>query len=277
MVLLAGANPGFAETTYLGTYVWDGPGPRFGGFSGIEVTADGSGFLALSDRSMLVEGRFQRNDGQVTGITETGRHLLRTTDGEPLTGGRQDSEGLALGPDGQIYVSFEGLARIRVQPDVEGKPRLLPTAPAFADLQTNAALEALAVTADGTVLTIPERSGAQSRPFPVYRLQGDDWDVAFTIPRRGSFLVSGADVGPDGRLYVLERDFVGIGFRSRVRRFDPDGGAEVVLLDTNPLTHDNLEGISVWDDGQGIRLTMISDDNFRFFQQTQIVEYRVGD
>lgn len=40
--------------------------------------------------------------------------------------------------------------------------------------------------------------------------------------------------------------------------------------------HDNLEGLSVWQDAQGVRLTMVSDDNFMFFQRTEFVEYRAG-
>ena len=81
-----------------------------------------------------------------------------------------------------------------------------------------------------------------------------------------------------GRLYLLERDFAGIGFRSRVRRFAPDGTGEEVLLETGIGVHDNLEGISVWrDDLSRIRLTMVSDDNFRFFQRTEFVEYALGE
>ena len=91
----------------------------------------------------------------------------------------------------------------------------------------------------------------------------------------------GADVGPDGRLYLLERNFRGLlGFRSRVRRFGlgPDGITSTEeLLSTGTLQYDNLEGISVWDDGLGIRLTMISDDNFLPVQRTELVEYRVTD
>ena len=48
-----------------------------------------------------------------------------------------------------------------------------------------------------------------------------------------------------------------------------------VLLTTVTGTHDNLEGLTVWKDAAGLRATMISDDNFRFFQQTQIVDYRL--
>ena len=96
------------------------------------------------------------------------------------------------------------------------------------------------------------------------------------MPRRGRFLPVGLDFGPDGNLYLLERDFAGVGFRSRVRRFGPDGGAEQTLLQTRTGQFDNLEGISVWRDRRGgLRLTMVSDDNFRFFQQTQIVEFRL--
>ena len=275
--LLAGAGQVSAETTYLGTYVWEGAGPRFGGMSAIEVQPDGLHFLAMSDRSMFISGTFLRTGDQITGVVEDARSLLRSINGDPLTGEWGDSEGLALDPDGNIYVSFEGFARVRVQRGLDGAPRLLPVARDFIGMQQNAALEALAVGPDGAIYTIPERSGRSNQPFPVYRFVQGVWDIPFSIPRRDAFLVSGADIGPDGRLYLLERDFTGLGFRSRVRRFDLTGGAEEVLLETGTGTHDNLEGIAVWADTLGIRLTMISDDNFRFFQETQIVEYRVSD
>jgi hypothetical protein len=68
-----------------------------------------------------------------------------------------------------------------------------------------------------------------------------------------------------------------VGFRNRVRRFALDGTGEEVVLETRVLTYDNLEGISVWQDVQGLRMTLISDDNFRSFQRTEIVEYRLTD
>ena len=107
------------------------------------------------------------------------------------------------------------------------------------------------------------------------------WSVPFTIPRIGSFLPVGADFGPDGRFYVLERAIWVFGFRSRVRSWQIEHGrptrAKTVLL-TYSGKHDNLEGLSVWRDDQGdIRLTMISDDNFKFFQRTELVEYVLKD
>jgi hypothetical protein len=137
------------------------------------------------------------------------------------------------------------------------------------------------VDAAGTLYGVPERSGGLTEPFPVYRYRDGVWDVPFSVARRGEFLPVGADVGPDGLLYLLERRFLGVfGLQSRVRRFAVDGdgiGQEQTLFETLPRTHDNLEGIAVWRDAQGfIRLTMISDDNGRApLQRTEFVEYRV--
>jgi hypothetical protein len=99
--------------------------------------------------------------------------------------------------------------------------------------------------------------------------------------KRGLGLLA-ADFGPDGRFYVLERDFRARGgFSSRLRRFElgTDGlTGEAILIETPFALHDNLEGLSVWRDDQGVlRATMISDDNFIFVQQTQIFEYRLPD
>jgi hypothetical protein len=49
---------------------------------------------------------------------------------------------------------------------------------------------------------------------------------------------------------------------------------EKMLLRKGIGIHDNLEGLAVWrDELDRIRLTMISDDNFRLVQRTEIVEY----
>ncbi len=273
------ALPATAVTAeYVGTYVWREDAPWFGGLSGIEVDDDGIGFTALGDRSMLLRGTFERgSDGVVAGITLTQNETLLDSEGRLLSGRRADSEGLAIAPNGNIYISFEGLARVREQDGITGTPHLLPSHPDFDTMIYNGALEALAIAPDGSLYTIPERSGRPDWSFPVYRLRNGTWDIPFTIPRDDAFLNSGADIGPDGLLYVLQRDFTGIGFRSRVLRFDLEGRGGEVILETANGTHDNLEGISVWQAPDGLRITMISDNNFRFFQQTQIVEYRIPD
>ena len=78
-------------------------------------------------------------------------------------------------------------------------------------------------------------------------------------------------------MYVLERSFNGLAFGSRVRRFGLDGSGGETLVETQTGTRDNLEGIAVWRDETGLIVTMISDDNFNWFQRTEIVEYRLPD
>jgi hypothetical protein len=79
----------------------------------------------------------------------------------------------------------------------------------------------------------------------------------------------GADFGPDGLFYILERTVSPLGFRSRVQGLD-----DQVLLSTLPSKHGNLEGISVWRDSAGqTRVTMVSDNNFLSVLRSEIVEY----
>lgn len=272
-------QPGAA--TYLGSFRWQMDDPAFGGFSAIELDPDGQGFMALTDRGYTVAGRIARDgSGRITAITAAPPAPLRDIDGQPLRRLRSDSEGLAMAPGGGFHVAFEGRHRVSHHAHAEAPATPVPDHPAFAGMQLNSSLEGLAVDRRGHVFTLPERSGALDRPFPVYRFDGRGWDIPFALSRSGGFLPVGLDIGPDGWLYVLERALTGPGFRTRLRRLDVTGDrirAEEVLLQTGTATHDNLEGLSVWQDAAGqIRVTMISDDNFRFFQRTELVEYAVA-
>lgn len=264
------------EAEWLGSFTWETGEHDLGGFSGLEISDDGRTVILLSDRALMVEARLSRGaDSLIDGVEVADRALLRDANGQPLTGRDSDSEGLARADDGTLYISFEGRARLTRQAGLHGTPEELASHPDFAEMQSNAALESVAIGPDGAIYTIPERSGRPSWPFPVYCFQGGEWDIPFTIPRRGAFLVTDADFGPDGRLYILERDFAGIGFRSRVRSFDTDGGDEREHFRSRIGSHDNLEGIAIWHDGTGLRLTMVSDDNQSPLQRTEIVEYRI--
>jgi len=269
----------------LSTYRWTEADKAFGGFSGIDLAPDGIGFLAITDRGHWTEGRILRDaDGRITGVESMGMHSLRGPDKAPLTGKAADAEGLARTPDGGLFVSFEGPARVWRYDDPDGAAISLSSHPDFRRLQINSALEALAIDEQGRIYTLPERSGAMGRPFPVYRFANGAWDKRLGIPRRDGFLPVAADIGPDGRFYLLERDhtpWMGFwGFSSRIRSFQLGAEAlsdERIVLQTRPGRHDNLEGLSVWRDDQGaIRLTMISDDNFIRFQRSEIVEYRIS-
>lgn len=268
---------------FIAAYQWQGDDPDFGGLSAIEINPDGMGFVAINDKGHVITARIQRDEaGQIVQIDQRSLDHLRNKDGNPLDRYGSDAEGLAIAADGTSYVSFERLARV-TRFDGWGRASLpLPRPPEFTALQKNAALEALAIDVDGTLYTLPERPTVRASVFPIHRFQNGVWDQPFVLPREGYFLAVGADIGPDGRFYLLERQFFGLsGFASRVRRFTLSAVSltnQETLLQTKPGQHDNLEGLSVWRDKTGaLRLTMISDDNFLFLQRTEIVEYRVPD
>jgi hypothetical protein len=281
LVLLAlgacSASAGAPKLEREALVTWREDHPGFGGFSAVEVLDEGRRFVAVTDRGHWATGEMQREDGRLVGIVLTGIGPLLGVRGAPLTGRDVDAEAIAVGPDGAFYLAFEANHRIRRYPAIDGPAVHVDTPRDFARLQNNSGIEALAVDAEGTIYAIPERSGALDRPFPVYRKRGGRWDRELTIPREGEFLVTGADFGPDGRLYVVEREFGLIGFRTRVRRFEigeQSFDAGETLLETGWMELDNMEGISVWADAAGVvRMTLLSDDNFFPLQRTLFAEY----
>jgi hypothetical protein len=278
LVLHGSSAPLFAPN-FIGRFVWASAHPLHGGFSGLELSDNGLDFTTISDRATWVTGQITRDaQGRITGITASDPTPLRDQNG-PLKGFRADTEGLAM-VQGHAFISFEGrgMARLMAFAALDQPGTDLPRPPDFATLRQNAALEALAIDSNGSLYTLPE-SPRGAGPLPVYRLRNGAWDHALTIPRDAGFDPVGADFGPDGRFYLLERGFHSImGFSSRVRSFalGPQGfHAPRTEMQSAPGTHDNLEGLAVWRDGGGdIRLTMISDDNFFWPQRTELVEYR---
>jgi hypothetical protein len=264
---------------FAGQVEWRADIDGFGGFSALWVNPDGSRFIAVSDQGRIAEGRFQRKDGEITEITEVRFDWLRDPRGEILEDILVDAEGIAVDEDGNIYVSFEAQHRVWKYSGLGEKAKAIRSPRDFASLQNNSGLEGLAIDRYRRLYTLPERSGQLDRPFPVYRYTRGSWDIPFRMPRRGEYLPVSLDIGPDGRLYLLERDFSTVFFSSRIRRFALEGdklAGEEELLTTLPGRHQNLEGLSVWRDSDGnIRLTMISDDGFKSYWSTRVVEYRL--
>ena len=273
-----------AGVQFLGKTPWFDTGTRkgFGGFSGLEVSADGARFWAVNDNALIVTGRFVRDNVGITALEVDPIEALKYDSDRPIWADREgnDAEGLAMLPDGRYLVSFEGRHRISLfGPDRRASD--VPGAPDFDRFEVNGGLEALAVDDQGWIYALPERSGQVNRPFPVYRGRDGVWDTPFSLDRSAGFLPVGADFGPDGAFYLLERAFPGYGFKSRVRRIVFDETtilSDEVLFVSKTGAFDNLEGLSAWRDGQGnIRLTLLSDDNYKWFQQTQFVEILIAE
>jgi hypothetical protein len=176
--------------------------------------------------------------------------------------------------------------------------------------RVNAGFEALALdgstlwTANETALTqdAPDEARFATHPIRLLRYESEVPTAQYVyvldpIERRGSgFSVRGLVdllVIPDSGLLALEREFVeGVGMEVQLFHVAIDGATDVSGMDSlagqrytpvrKTLLHtfespDNLEGIAFGPDlPDGDRtLVLVSDDNFRPIQQTQIVVLRL--
>lgn len=274
--LPATADPRLERESEL---IWKIDAPWFGGFSGIEVLDHGSSLRLITDKGRMVDAQVQRDaTGALTAITSANWRKLRYANGIGVKGPFTDSEGLAITPDGDIFVTFENKNRLTQVDPTTGIMTLMPGHPDFPTFGENSGMEALAVHPDGRLFALPERSPNSAAFFNLYTFDGTTWQITGQLARRGPFLPVGADFDAHGTLYLLERAVTPLGFRSRIRRFNPDVSTQgdITLLTTSPARFDNLEGIAVWQDTSGqTRLTLISDDNFLAIQRTQVIEYRL--
>lgn len=266
--------------TFVGAYVLPNDISDFGGLSGLRFAPDGLRFHTASDKSRLFSGQVTRDTaGAITGFTLDGPPIRwRDAKKHKLLPPYSDSESLEVLPDGSFLVSFEGKDRIaRFKADGQ-QTEQLPSPREFSGFETNSGLEAMAVAPDGSVFTMPEGDADGVTSFPVFRYAQGRWSIPFHLPEDHTWRPVDADFGPDGRLYILERDFWGLlGFRSRLRRITLAGDsaqADEVMFTSNLGQFGNLEGLSVWQDAGGhLRATMVSDNNLLAFMTSEFVDY----
>lgn len=255
---------------------------RFGGLSGLLVSADGAAAVLVSDRGTLFRAALDRRAGALSGLGAVEAFALRDTTGEPVAGADRDAEGLAAWPDGGLLVSFEGHHRLWRYPAAGGAARRVAAPDAVPRLPVNGGVEALATEASGAVFAVPETPPGGGA-FPVWRRDpaSGEWTEG-RWPLRGAFRPTGADIGPDGRLYLLERDFGWLGgWSMRLSRADlaswPDLAPQT-LVTVRQGGIDNMEGVAVWRDGAGrLRALLVSDDNFHPLQRTLLLELALPD
>ncbi|GAA0317845.1 esterase-like activity of phytase family protein [Kineococcus aurantiacus] len=299
-VALSGFSDRLDETTSGGQPV--------AGLSALGRTSDGS-LLALSDRSQLFT---------LDGTTREPVGVVALRDEQ---GGELDSEGLVVDRDGTLWVSSEVGPAIRHH---ARDGRVLGSLEVPADFRTaprgraqeNLSLESLTLSADGLTLFSGLEQGLVGDPDREVRLQ--TWHrAALDAPfEPGAQYAYQVDPGlgvpevaatPDGRLLVLEREFLAqVGNTVRLYVTDPATGTDVsavpvltgdealpktLLADLvtcpalgataeqpqlNPLL-DNVEGMTVLANQGDRRLSvlLVSDDNERPTQTTRLYDLAV--
>ena len=198
----------------------------------------------------------------------------------------QDAEALELDAAGNLLVSFERDHRVWRYPggeDAFSRPsQPLPRAPAFAGLPRNGGLEALATLADGRLLALSEAQDSLGRYF-AFLYDGAGWSALYYRSADG-FAPTGAARMPSGDILVVERRFTVLGgFAVRISRIalgDIEPGAtfsgQEIAAFAPPLTYDNLEGIAVLPGpDSGVRIALVSDDNFSPVQRTLLLMFRL--
>ncbi len=300
----------FGRLIWLGGLVLRSPSPYFGGFSGLALGPRGERFVAVSDAGFWMAGRIVAGSvgGSVAGSvagSETPQGLadvevgpLWSKSGRPLSDRKEvDAEAVRLltgtPQSGTVLVSFERIHRIgrfRIGPQGIAPPARYLRLPNYVrTLKANRGLEAVGVIRagplKGAVVTFAEGrrdSRGLLRGWLIVRGRARE---VFLKPIGGFDITDIAGL-PDGGLVVLERRFRwSEGVKMRIRRIAPGeiraGAAmvgEVLLEADQSFNIDNMEGIAVHraSDGRTI-LTLISDDNFRFFQRTLLLRFAIAE
>lgn len=295
------------DKTRVGRLIWHGgielssPDSRFGGWSGLVVSADGKRMLAQSDdahwlRADLVYDKH----GNLAGIKHAQLADMRTPDGGTMGKISGDAEGLdaltKAGPDGAVVVSFEENPRVwryDLSGSLDVRPTLVPMPKSIDVLDgSNQGLEGLTVLKPGTLLAVseaphdvPGEMDAWLVPSPT-RGKGGAYGLLHIL-RHAPYEISDAAMGPSGKhLYLLERHYFGIvgGLAIAVRQIDTKDVKPGATLDGKEIARftmreniDNMEGLALRRSADGKTfLYMISDDNYNPLQRTLLEMFELG-
>jgi len=297
--MLAGGGGGVLELgpSQIGRLVFRGglalSGDRaiFGGLSGLELLEDGE-ILAVSDAGVWFSARLKLDDdGALIGLDaprlapmrdEHGAIFVRKVEG--------DAEDLAHLRDGRFAVSFEQTQTIRIY-DLyrDGATASATRGPRLAErrrLPHNVGIEALTTDAGGALIVGAEGDGASAR---LWRAAIETQGAAPVLTRyrlTDGFALVGLDRLPDGGFVVLERAYGPLtGMRIRIAHFSAEAlnGHGPIAAETwaelrAPLSLDNFEGVAATRGPQGgVRLYLVSDNNFSGGQRTLLYAFDVVD
>ena len=283
---------GLGELHYAGGLVLSGGGERFGGWSAMEVSDDGSRLLAISDRgAWMTAGLDYDRSGDLAGLSNVVIAPMLDEDGAPLAGERADAEGLAHLGGGRYAVSFERDHRIAVYdigPDWSGvetaAPQPFPAPPGADRLRANAGAEALA-RVDRALWAGIEDPIVDGQPNTVWRYDLDQLD---TPPRSANltltpgFGLTGLAADRAGGLVVIERFWArDVGNRIRIgqapgAQLGQSGAAlapRLIAAFEPNMTVDNFEAVALAQVDGERRLYLLSDDNFNAAQRTLLLSF----
>jgi len=260
--------------------------PRFGGLSGLEISADGKRLSAVTDKGAWIHFTpLLAPGGKLTGVSAAQIGDLRSLDGKRLRRKRNSDAESLVAVDGGFVVSFERRHRVWLYRGAPNPFLARPTEialPALAkSMSANKGLETLARLHDGRLIAIAENFPKEGSFSQGWFFKSGRWH-GFRYRRYGPFQPAGGATSPDGRLLVLERRFSYIGgIGSRLVAVSPESirsdadieGQELARFE-RPLITENFEGIAAYGDAAGKTiLYLISDNNFSTLLRTVLLRF----
>lgn len=285
----------FGSLEFLGGLVLESKEEEFGGISGIAMLDEASNeFLAVTDRARWIRGKLVIEGRRLTGLTNAAIAPMLDGTGAPLhTGASYDTESIALGEIGQVYVGIERVHRVvRFDFGKQGfgaRSGNVAVPRSIKSLPRNQGIEGLIyVPKDrplgGALLAFSEKGLDGAENFRGFILGGAA-PGEFSVRRIGEFNIVDAALIPGGDVVILERYFSllgGLAMRMRlIRLADIKPGATLdgpVLIEAGGgYQIDNMEGIAAHRtaDGETI-LTVVSDDNFTWLQRTLLLRFALA-
>ncbi len=289
---LSGTGPDEAgPLRFRGGLVLSARDERFGGFSGVSRSPDGSRLVAISDRARWLVATPVYSNGRLSGLEAAMMAPILSATGTPLGRTRSyDTEALTIA-GGAAYIGIERTHEVQrfewARDGVMARGQQVAVPAAIKGLPANRGIEGIGIAPPaspiaGAIVAIAERSDGPDDPTRGFILTGA-FRGTFLVSRRDRFDITDLAFLDNGDMLVLERfyaPFRGLGMRIRHiagRTIKP--GA---LLDGRVLIEadlgqqiDNMEGMSLHRDpatGETV-LTLISDDNFSVLQRTILLEF----
>ena len=284
----------FGRLEFVGGLELQAEAGGFGGFSGLRLDRDRVHFVAVTDRCKVLDGILVRDiTGTVHDVSNVQlRPLPPGPNGKAVPkSGFADCEALEIS-GAQAFVGFEynsKIARFDVGPDGSfSNFASVSPQPGIGRLVVNRGIEAIAIFPQasqfaGSFIAIAEETFnaiGNHRAFIIGAVDVQE----LAIEQRDGFAITDADFLPNGDLVILERRFgmqVSPGVRIRqisAAQLVPaaTAGGRIIMEATLSNRIDNMEGIDASADATGqIYLTLISDNNFNYFQSNLLLEFKL--
>ncbi len=188
---------------------------QFGGLSSIRVAANGSNFLAITDRGYWLRGRLTYSGDAPTGIADAEIAPMLYSDGKPIQArGWYDTEALAE-DGGFAYVALERVHRIlKFDTGKRGllaRGVLVPVPPEMSKLPSNKGVECLMVAPKGSpisgaLIAISERGLDEAKNIRGFLIGGPKPGL-FSVKPSDDYDVVDCAVTPNSDVLILERHF----------------------------------------------------------------------